>query len=400
VKRKHLRFVPAILLFLVALVAPGVGWAERFGPPWMARVSADQATVHTEPSSDSLAVGGLSKGALVIVLDQRDDWTRIDAGWLPSAEVAESSEPWIGQANASISVYAKPNAQSPIRRGANTDDLLLVTGVSKGLDGDTGLWWATTEGYVGVSELRQAAPDVAPSWARPNADEAPKGWWGEARNANVRAAPSSDGGLVGEYKGGARVKVLSEVQGQEVNGDATWYRVDGGRYPGAYVHASLIKRIDEPQPTITPPPADREMGDRPWIVVDRTAHTLTLLRGGAPVFVTYAAIGRAGRDTPEGNYTTYLKYFADRMTSSTVADAEGSYDLPNVPFPEYFKDDGSAVHGTYWHDAFGSDESQGCINLTWTDSAYLFRFTSPEVRTDQFRAQAPPEEATPLVIVH
>ena len=49
----------------------------------------------------------------------------------------------------------------------------------------------------------------------------------------------------------------------------------------------------------------------------------------------------------------------NRMTSTTVPDAEPSYDLPNVPFAQYFKADGSAIHGAYWHDAFGTNQSQG-----------------------------------------
>jgi lipoprotein-anchoring transpeptidase ErfK/SrfK len=161
----------------------------------------------------------------------------------------------------------------------------------------------------------------------------------------------------------------------------------------------LIDRIPEPRATVVPPPADRQLGDQPWIVVDRASHTLTLLRNGEPIFATYVSLGKAGKDTPDGTYFTYLNYTADRMTSTSVPDAERSYNLPNVPFAQYFKDDGSAVHGTYWHDNFGGDDSQGCINVTWSDGAYLFQQTNPSLGEGELRAQAPPEEATPLIIV-
>jgi hypothetical protein len=39
----------------------------------MARVTVDRATVHVEPNGDSATIGGLSRQALVVVLDQRGD---------------------------------------------------------------------------------------------------------------------------------------------------------------------------------------------------------------------------------------------------------------------------------------------------------------------------------------
>ena len=88
------------------------------------------------------------------------------------------------------------------------------------------------------------------------------------------------------------------------------------------------------------------------------------------------------------------------MTSTTVPNAEHAYDLPNVPFTQYFNPDGSAIHATYWHDAFGSQQSQGCINVTWTDGAYLFSQTKPDVPMDQIGFPVPPDQATPVVIVN
>jgi hypothetical protein len=251
-----------------------------------------------------------------------------------------------------------------------------------------------------LASLRQADAELAREWIRPAANDALLGWWGKVRAANVRAAPRADASWVGEFQGGEYVKILGAVAGSEVDGDSTWYRIDGGRYPGAFVHASLIERLPDPSPTIVPPPDGRQLGDQPWLVVDRATHTLTLLRNGQPMFTTYVALGKAGRDTPEGAYATFLKYPADRMTSTSVADAERSYELPNVPFVQYFKDDGSGIHATYWHDMFGRDESQGCVNVTWSDAAYLFQQTLPSPVEGQVRSWSPAEEATPLIILH
>jgi lipoprotein-anchoring transpeptidase ErfK/SrfK len=112
------------------------------------------------------------------------------------------------------------------------------------------------------------------------------------------------------------------------------------------------------------------------------------------------SLGKAGVETPDGTYSTFIKYRADRMTSTTVPKAEHSYDLPNVPFTQYFKDDGSAIHGTYWHDEFGTNQSQGCINLTWTDAEYLFGQTKPDIPGDQIGFAVDPAQATPVVILN
>lgn len=388
------------MLAIVCALLPVAASADRFGPPYMASVTADGTTVRTDPDDGAPQVGGLPRAATVVVVEQRDDWLRIPDGWLRAADVAERTDPWMAQANRATEVFAKPNLRSDIRRSADPDAVLLVTGVSPGVDGDGNVWWATTEGYVALNSLRQAEADIAREWRLPDATAAPAGWWGQARAANVRIAPSTDAPIMGEFKGGERIKVLATVEGQPFNDDPAWYRIDGGRFPGGFVHSRLVDRIDPPAATLAPAPEGRAMADQPWLVVDRRAHTLTVVRAGQATFSTYVAIGKAGRDTPEGSFPTFLKYLADRMTSGSVPDAPASYNLPNVPFAQYFKDDGSAIHGTYWHDGFGTDESQGCINVTWADSAYLFQLTLPQLTPDQYRAQAPPEVATPVIILH
>jgi hypothetical protein len=273
-----------------------------------------------------------------------------------------------------------------------------VAGVAPGVDGDSNLWWATTEGYADLHALRATSNPYAQQWSLPAADDALHGWWGQAKPANVRAAPSADAPILGEFAGGEHVKVLGEEHGDAVDGNDTWYRIDGGRFAGGHVHSSLIQHLADPQPTLAP--TSRDVGHDPWIVVNRAASTLSLLRDGQPQFTTYVSLGKAGVDTPDGEYSTFIKYRADRMTSATVPTAEHSYDLPNVPFTQYFKADGSAIHSTYWHDEFGTEQSQGCVNVTWTDGEYLFGQTSPQIPADQIGFPVAPEQATPVVIVN
>ena len=277
---------------------------------------------------------------------------------------------------------------------------MRVSGVSPGIEGDTAIWWATTEGYVGLHMLREATSDWARNWALPDGSEATSGWWGAIRSqANVRAAPTTGTPVVGGLVPGDRVKVLGELTGAAVNGNPTWYRIDGGRYAGAVVHSSLVSRMPVPKPVVAARPEDAPPG-LGTLVVSRSAATLTYLDvDNKPQFTTYVSLGRAGVETPQGEYETMGKYRFDTMSSLTVANADHAYHLPNVPFVEYYLDGGYAIHSTYWHDHFGLVESQGCINLTWGDGEYLFNLTQPTVADGDVAKWAINIPATPVLIV-
>jgi L,D-transpeptidase catalytic domain/Bacterial SH3 domain len=398
----------ALVALLVGLFSlPLAAHANRFGPPWQSRVIVDQATLFAQPDLSSTPVGPLSRGQTVVVVGESTnpdgkEWTQTPDGWIQSAQVAEDFQPWIAEVSVpSVSIYARPNAREPIRRTAKRGDLLRVTGVSPGIEGDASVWWSTTEGYVGLHTLQNATSEWAAGWTLPDPAEAPGGWWGGIRSqANVRAGASTQAPIVGTLVPGDHVKVLSEVEGDSVGGNATWYRIDGGRFAGAVVHSSLVARAAPPRQVVAPRPEDAPAG-LGTIVVSRSAASLTYLdEDNQPRFTTFVSLGRAGVETPEGEYQTMGKYRFDNMSSTTVANADHAYFLPNVPFVEYYRDGGYAIHGTYWHDQFGQVESQGCINVTWTDGAYLFTLTQPTVADGDVARWAIGElKATPVLIV-
>jgi lipoprotein-anchoring transpeptidase ErfK/SrfK len=296
-----------------------------------------------------------------------------------------------------VAVRAYPKEQSDVRRQANAGDLLRVTGRAPGIDGDANTWWATTEGFVPLDVLQPASSPHAANWTLPEPDAAPNGWWGEFNmRARVRTSPSTDAPVVGFSVAGQRVKVLAEQQGTPIDGDPAWSRIDGGRFAGGWVHGSTVTRIDQPRSSAAAP--EGGPADRSWIVVDRGARTLTLVQGGQPTFATFVAIGKAGAETPTGAHGLVSKHRFDDMTSLRNPDALNPYYLPNVPSVQYYLPDGSAIHGTYWHDSFGTPESQGCVNLTLTDAAYLFEQTRPEVSGGETEAWSV-GGGTPVVIV-
>ncbi len=43
-----------------------------------------------------------------------------------------------------------------------------------------------------------------------------------------------------------------------------------------------------------------------------------------------------------------------------------------MPYVLYFTDVGHAIHGTYWHDNFGTPMSHGCINLPMDVAEWIY----------------------------
>jgi hypothetical protein len=393
-------FASSLSLFPTAPVSA----ADRFGEAYQAEVIVDGAVTHPQPNPGSPPVGPLGKGAIVMALNDQigadgRNWTATNVGWLPAQDLTELFTPWVAEVTTpTVSVYAYPDAKGPIRLTDNQGDFLRVTGVSMGVNGDDGIWWATTQGYVKQGTIKQSASPWALGWKLPDASEAPNGWWGETNDdAHVRLGPNTDAPVVGDLPGGSRVKVLGQQNGEDVDGNNVWYTIDGGRFAGAWVHSSLIDKIDPPKANTTPPPGQQSAT---WIVVDRTNASLTFVDHGQAKFVTYVSLGVVGRNTPTGVYTTNAKFRFDRMTSRSLPINQPGYDLPNVPFTQYFTNMGAAIHGTYWHDEFGIPQSHGCINVTWTDGAYLFNLTSPTVSGNQNSAWDDSTSATPVYILN
>lgn len=103
------------------------------------------------------------------------------------------------------------------------------------------------------------------------------------------------------------------------------------------------------------------------------------------VFATRASTGgrlRSGTyTTPVGDYITYHKRPTRHMAAGDLASS--GFDLPGVPWVLYIKSNGTALHGTYWHNDYGRPRSHGCINLTPQAAKWLYRWTIPTVPPDK-----------------
>ena len=81
-----------------------------------------------------------------------------------------------------------------------------------------------------------------------------------------------------------------------------------------------------------------------------------------------ASTGTWQHPTVIGKYPIWIKL------ESTTMDGP-DYHLPNVLWTMYFYQ-GYGLHGTYWHNNFGTPMSHGCVNLRDEDAKWLYNFAS------------------------
>lgn len=84
--------------------------------------------------------------------------------------------------------------------------------------------------------------------------------------------------------------------------------------------------------------------------------------------------------TPVGNLLTHWKIISENMTAGSF---QSGYSTPAVPWTTMISGDGVAIHGAFWHNAFGEKRSHGCINVSPEDAKWIFRWTTPYVSLAQ-----------------
>jgi lipoprotein-anchoring transpeptidase ErfK/SrfK len=129
----------------------------------------------------------------------------------------------------------------------------------------------------------------------------------------------------------------------------------------------------QPAPAARPQPAaprPRASGGAKLIVVNLSDQWLYAFEGDTQVFDAPVTTGRDGMRTPTGSYSIYAKLKVQTMDGVTDGKA---WVVPNVPNVMYING-GVALHGTYWHNLFGSGArvSHGCINLPLRSAAWLY----------------------------
>jgi lipoprotein-anchoring transpeptidase ErfK/SrfK len=108
-------------------------------------------------------------------------------------------------------------------------------------------------------------------------------------------------------------------------------------------------------------------GER-WIDVDLSRQMVAAYEGDTLMNSFIVSTGTWQTPTVTGTYKIWIKLRSTTMTGP-------GYYLPNVPYAMYFYK-GYGLHGTYWHNNFGTPMSHGCVNLTIADAEWLYNFAS------------------------
>jgi hypothetical protein len=171
----------------------------------------------------------------------------------------------------------------------------------------------------------------------------------------------------GDYSGICYVlHHVVQIYGSEQIGDWTWYRIG----PDEWLEQRTLSVVF---PDGTPPDG---VDDDRWIVVNLYEQTVTAYENGELVYAAVASTGLPGTWTRPGLFQIEYKLDADTMTGGEITpDGSNYYFLEYVPYVMYF-DGARALHGTYWHNKFGSQSSRGCVNLTKADANWFYNFSS------------------------
>ena len=221
--------------------------------------------------------------------------------------------------------------------------------------------YRTELGYVREQDVNLATIASRKGMAFSRTPDRPFGW------IAVGGTCSQTGPDNGDYSGICYyMHQVVQVYGIEQVGEWTWYRIG----PEEWIEQRNLA-IVFPDPT---PPEGVDPEER-WIVVDLYEQTVTAYDAGQLVYATVASTGLSGRWMRPGLHQVWIKLQSDDMTGGEITpDGSNFYFLDNVPWVMYF-DGARALHGTYWHNKFGTQSSRGCVNLTKLDAHWFFDFT-------------------------
>lgn len=141
---------------------------------------------------------------------------------------------------------------------------------------------------------------------------------------------------------------------------------------------SLVMEIivDTPVPTAGPeqasdpskPQVAPEGNGVRWIEVNLSEQRVYAWEGDVLMNSFLVSTGTWATPTVTGTFKIWHKTPLQAMSGP-------GYYLPDVPYVMYFYKD-YGIHGTYWHNNFGTPMSHGCVNLTIPDSEWLYSWAS------------------------
>lgn len=136
------------------------------------------------------------------------------------------------------------------------------------------------------------------------------------------------------------------------------------------VAPTFISESVAPQPLVVRPAGVGT--DERWIDVNLTQQRLVAYEGDIPVFETLVSSGTWNHPTVTGQFRVWLRFTSQTMDGRRLG---YNYYLENVPYVMYFFED-YALHGTFWHNNFGTPMSHGCVNLPTPAAEWIFNWSA------------------------
>jgi membrane-associated phospholipid phosphatase len=169
-------------------------------------------------------------------------------------------------------------------------------------------------------------------------------------------------------------------------------------YEGEKIRVPALSKIEEKNIVLgVADPSER------WIEVDLSDQILRAWDGDNLFLETPVSTGLPWWPTPEGEFRIWIKL---RFTKMEGGEGRYYYNLPNVPYTMFFESKdvpgykGYGLHGTYWHNDFGTQRSHGCVNLPTSIAKRLFYWTTPVIGDGKWVARATSDNPGTRVVIH
>lgn len=115
-------------------------------------------------------------------------------------------------------------------------------------------------------------------------------------------------------------------------------------------------------------PSDLKEADERWIDINLSEQTLSAYEGENIVDSFVVSTGRGGYPTVTGEFRIWVKVPMQDMSGP-------GYYIRDVPWVMYFYKS-YGIHGTWWHNNFGTPMSAGCVNMTIPDAEWMYGWAS------------------------
>lgn len=172
-------------------------------------------------------------------------------------------------------------------------------------------------------------------------------------------------------------------------------------FEGEELKVPLAQLMKDPAQSVLGSTAG-EKGER-WIEVDLSEQKLKAYEGSSLFLESLVSTGLPWWPTPTGEFRIWTKFRATKMEGGS---GKYYYYLPNVPYVMFFENSqvpgfrGYSLHGTYWHNDFGTRRSHGCVNLPTPIAEKLYFWTTPEPLDGKSSMRATSGNPGTRIVIH